>query len=112
MGAMTVDVVNKRSYSPSSHDYYIGRPSPLGNPFTHKNDTLADHIVPTREIAIASYEKWLRSRIAAGDREVIAAMRALHEDSVLVCWCAPALCHGTIIEKVWYSIDWLTVPDS
>ena len=31
------------------------------------------------------------------------AIRALPEDAVLGCWCAPKYkCHGSVIEGVWY----------
>ena len=47
---------NKESY-----DIYIGRPSKWGNPYTHHADkeTLAEHIVETREEAIQKYKEYI-----------------------------------------------------
>ena len=49
---MPIYVHNKRKYK--GHGEYIGRPSPLGNPYSHLNKgTLAKYQVATRDKAVA-----------------------------------------------------------
>jgi hypothetical protein len=68
--------------------HYIGRPSPLGNPFP---------VEPYgRTKAIELFEEHARK-----DGLVLAAIKALPEDAVLGCWCAPEACHGDVIIKLW-----------
>lgn len=43
------------------YDVYIGRPSKWGNPFSHKEDTLAEFRVSSRKEAIAKFEEYLIS---------------------------------------------------
>ena len=45
-------VVNKRF---DAYDVYIGRPSQWGNPFSHREGTLAKYKVATREEAMRKY---------------------------------------------------------
>jgi hypothetical protein len=80
---------------------YIGRPSPLGNPFSHQEGTLAQYRVATREEAISRYEEWLWQQIEAGNQAVLRALRDIREDTVLGCFCVPRRCHGDVIVKVW-----------
>ena len=102
-------VVNKRVYTPTKDDIYIGRPSILGNPWTHMKGTVASFVVETREEAIANYLPYLRDMYLK-DKEVKSLLNSLvrkHREGkniYLVCWCAPKSCHGDIlkhaIEKV------------
>jgi hypothetical protein len=76
---------------------YIGRPSPLGNPFVLGNYERSD--------SVARYEKWLRERIAAGDTKVRAALNEIWReaktgDVTLLCFCSPLACHGDVIKRV------------
>jgi hypothetical protein len=73
---------------------YVGRGHPLGNPFRIGSDG-------DREAVIARYRARLVARLDAGDRVILAAMRALTEDSDLVCSCAPKPCHADVILEVW-----------
>ncbi|MGK7635302.1 DUF4326 domain-containing protein, partial [Salmonella enterica] len=41
------------------YDVYIGRPSKWGNPYSHKEDTLAEFKVKNRAEALEKYEKYL-----------------------------------------------------
>ncbi len=54
-----INVVNKKTYRGGG--VYIGRPSPLGNPYIHIADrrTLAEHVVEMRDEAVARYAEWL-----------------------------------------------------
>lgn len=95
-----IRVVNKRTYKGEGE--YIGRPSPLGNPFSHiKSSRYASIMVSSRREAMARYPDWLESQ--PEDSEAKKAFRALVEkyektgELVLICWCAPADCHGHIL---------------
>lgn len=79
-----------------AYDIYIGRPSILGNPFSHlEGSKVAAVIVRTREDAIARYREYAIKRMET-DPEFAAAIRACRE-KVLGCWCAPKACHGNVI---------------
>src|ERR1700761_7257816 len=41
------------------YDMYIGRPSKWGNPFSHRQGTLARYKVGTREEAIEAFRNWI-----------------------------------------------------
>ncbi len=74
---------------------YIGRPTKFGNPFSHKDGTLAKYKVETREEAIAKYEEWIRSK-----PELIEAAKKELKGKNLFCWCYPLACHGDILLKI------------
>lgn len=77
-------------------DVYVGRPSPFGNPFSHRPGTLATYRVRTRDAAIARFEEWLMT-----DPELIARVRRELRGKVLGCWCAPdKACHAEILARV------------
>ena len=82
---------------------YIGRGSPLGNPYSHLEGSKALYLVPTREEAIAAYRSWLFARLRRRDRKVIKALEDIKPDSVLACFCVPLACHGTVVAAAW---DW------
>ena len=101
---MEINIHNKRTSNPID-GVYIGRPSVLGNPFSHLKGTLADYSVSSRDEAVDRYETWLRSEIKT-NKVVIKEMRKLYKKFVdsghlnLVCWCHPARCHGDVIKKL------------
>lgn len=75
-----------------------------GNPFSDKQGTLAEIVVPTREEAIKCFREWLE-----GDRwgHVSPARRVWILDSlphikgkVLGCWCKPKPCHGDVLAEL------------
>lgn len=72
---------------------YIGRPGPFGNPFI-----IGKH--GTRDEVIAMYEGWARQQPA-----LLEKIKALPEDAVLGCWCAPKSCHGSVIIKLWKELN-------
>lgn len=89
-------VANKRT-SPAGE--YIGRPSPLGNPFAIGRDG-------TREEVIAKYSEWLTRAISPGVNRAardeftrLWRKAKAGEDLTLVCWCAPKACHGDVIKQ-------------
>src|ERR1035437_9188684 len=95
-------VVNKKTHRTTTNDVYIGRPSVLGNRWTHRKD-VADRypwmvLVATREEAVACYKRWLWKCMQTGDRSIMAALQAIPQDANLVCWCAPLACHGDVVK--------------
>jgi hypothetical protein len=73
---------------------YVGRGSPLGNPFP-----LGPGV--TREAVIASYRQWLWEKIRARDERVLAQLAelVLNPPKALGCWCSPQACHADVILK-------------
>lgn len=80
---------------------YIGRGSPLGNPYK---------ITATcsRDQAIAQYEDWLYGQLERENSHAtweMTRLAGLVADSSgqpleLVCYCAPKPCHGDIIKRI------------
>ena len=75
------------------YDVYIGRPSRWGNPYSHKDGTLAEFKVGSRREAISKYEEYLLQ-----NEELMASLHEL-KGKILGCWCKPASCHGDILAK-------------
>ncbi|AXF41450.1 hypothetical protein SHAb15599_00088 [Acinetobacter phage SH-Ab 15599] len=84
---------------------YVGRPSLLGNPFSHSNDTIARFKARTVEQAILKYKDWLWAKVYfEQDQVIIQELRRLRDLSKqgtlkLECWCAPRPCHAEIIKE-------------
>src|SRR4051812_4691155 len=77
---------------------YVGRPSPLDNPFSMHSET-------DRATVIRAYEHWLREQLrdeqSATNRAIrTLAERARHHDLCLICWCAPLPCHADAIKHI------------
>lgn len=95
-------IVNRRH---TSEGYYIGRPSPLGNPYSHKDGTLAEFKVATRGEAIARYEIYIRDKYL-NDHNIHNIILSLAEQYrrvgiiTLACWCKPKACHGDVLAKL------------
>lgn len=77
----------------AAYDVYIGRPSIFGNPYSHKEGTKAIYKVDTREEAVAKFEEYLLQ-----NPTLMAEVKKL-KGKTLGCWCAPLLCHGSVILK-------------
>ena len=95
-------IVNKKFYKGKCE--YIGRPSILGNPFTHKDKSIAKYKVKSIEEAIAKYNDWIFNNL---DNEEIAAELirladiAEKGDLILGCWCVPFHeCHAETVKKL------------
>lgn len=92
-----IRVVNAHKHKPTANDIYIGRGSPLGNPFK-----IGTH--GTRQDVIRQYEDHLGERIAQGDMGVLLMLEIIEraeregKDTNLVCYCAPQACHGDFIK--------------
>lgn len=76
------------------YDILIDRSTPYGNPWSHKNDTLAQFKVETRKEAMDAYREHLK-----GNTELQERLRPL-KGKTLGCWCKPGnSCHGDIIAE-------------
>lgn len=87
-----MQILNKYKDKVPPEAVYIGRGSPLGNPFV-----IGEH--GTRPEVIAMYHTWLKNKLIEGDPVITTAMRDLHEQSILVCFCKPVACHGEVVEE-------------
>ena len=72
-------------------DVYIGRGSRWGNPYSHKEGTLAEHVVGSRTEAIQKFEEYLLS-----NQDLMSSLEEL-KGKTLGCWCKPKSCHGDIL---------------
>lgn len=89
---MIVIITNKRS---GGQGHYVGRPSPLGNPYRMRDEA-------EREQVIAQYARWLRKRLLKDDQvrsEINRLYRELTQTGrlELTCWCSPRRCHAEVI---------------
>lgn len=81
------------------YDIYIGRPSIWGNPYSHKEGTIARFKVDTIEEAVAKYKEYI-----LGKPDLLEKLNEL-KNKVLGCWCKTkknpnALCHGDILVEL------------
>jgi len=86
---------------------YIGRGSPLGNPFTHlrAERTKAVFQCGSRFEAINRYRPYIAEKIASKDPDVCLSMNSIYRKALegnvyLVCFCAPESCHGDVIKQL------------
>jgi hypothetical protein len=94
-----IEVISKISpYTWDARVVYVGRPSPLGNPFTAKEEG-------SREAAINKFETWFLKALDRPQSPQMQSMKFLlgcllsGEDIALQCWCAPLPCHADIIKR-------------
>lgn len=86
------------------YDIYIGRGNNCiwGNPFTHKEGTLAKFKVASIKEAIEKYEKWIMNQ-----PDLLAKIPEL-KGKVLGCWCKDkkgnGRCHGDVLARLANSI--------
>ena len=104
-----IKVVNTKTHVPNENsvDFYIGRGSVLGNPYTHikTKNTQAAYIVETRYEAIEKYKEYIKERIEKKDQVVCDELNKLWKaakngDINLVCYCSPKSCHGDTIKTI------------
>ncbi len=90
------EVVNRHWYHKTGlppEATYIGRGTPLGNPFTAQQYGV--------EGALERYRTWLWRRIRERDRTVLRELRRITPDTKLVCSCKPKRCHGDVVVRAW-----------
>lgn len=100
-------VVNKYKHKPTENDVYIGRGSPLGNPFTSikTKQTKAEVVCDSREESISKYREYINEKITKKDHNVCNELNKIYlisrsKDVNLVCYCHPKSCHGNIIKEI------------
>lgn len=99
MGVEHVDMFDT-GFINGSH-VYIGRGSPLGNNYTHKDSRYKDVVkVESRECAIEKFEFDLYNR-RLSEHSYLALNKVLElsrkSPVTLVCFCKPEKCHGDVI---------------
>lgn len=93
--ARSITIVNKHHGKPGE---YIGRGSPLGNPFVIGKDG-------SREQVIAKYRVWLNEQIMRKNPVVMDELNRLGNKAIdekglaLQCFCYPKPCHGEVIKE-------------
>lgn len=110
-------VVHQKRSAPSLRNVqYVGRPTALGNPFTHlTKNTKALFIVPTVEDAVNQYQQWLYAAWERNEwngvefREIQRLADIYRKEKVLYlsCWCKDELkprptdhaCHADILRR-------------
>lgn len=75
---------------------YIGRGSPLGNPFVMENES-------DRDLVCDQYQVWFEQQVKDNNVLVMNELRRLYQiakkgDLVLGCFCSPKRCHGLTIK--------------
>ena len=99
-----IEVKNKRTFT--SGGVYIGRPTILGNPFSHiAKGTLAKYVVASREQSVESYRAYAKEQYKTNPEfkakiNELAKQYAETSKLELVCWCAPLPCHGDVLARV------------
>jgi len=99
-----IEIVNKKT-DDDDDAVYVGRGSPLGNPYSHLPGTTAPLRVETREEAIAKYRVWLDVQIRQrGFASILfCELVKFYKDFgtlKLACWCTPKACHAEIIAEM------------
>lgn len=95
VAARPIIIVNKHHNKTGE---YIGRGSPLGNPFPIGEKY-------TRQLAIAKYAIWLQEQIDSMNPAVIDELNRLgnlaidNKGLALQCFCYPKPCHGEVIKE-------------
>lgn len=103
---MEIKVVNLYRHTPTDADYYCGRGSVFGNPYTHRPSKYSNVIhVDTRDQACDMYKELLKKQLPiskelqAGFYQLYQILRT-HGHLNLVCYCAPQRCHAEEVRKV------------
>lgn len=101
---MKINILNKH-HNKNASGVYIGRPSVLGNPFSHLKGTQAEYTCVNRDDAVEQYDIYLSDRINK-DQVVTSELKRLYRillnsgELNLICWCYPKRCHGDVIKRV------------
>lgn len=101
-------IKNKKTDKILPIDIYCGRGSPLGNPFSHLENSKAEFKVKTREESIIAFEKYLQEQIKNKNPKICNELNKIFKISKnnpntqigLVCFCFPKSCHTQIIKKI------------
>ena len=114
-----IKIINKRAEN-CDYAVYIGRGSPLGNPFFFGSPShpQAKYPVKDRNEAISQFKVYLENCVKDGVWDVCDAIndlvirKLLGEEIVLSCFCSPKPCHGEVVrdfvERQKYCINWFS----
>jgi len=80
------------------YDIFIARPSKWGNPFSHKDGTLAKFKVANRKEAVEKYREYIMNSPLIDDLHELKGM-------TLGCWCKPSSCHGDVLVDLLSELD-------
>ena len=100
---LDIKIVNIHDFT---GDYvYVGRGSPLGNPFFHKASKFEVVKVASRSEAIEEYRIWLVNRLlfdTPQSRAINDCVIKLSSEKkiVLGCFCFPKQCHAEVIAEI------------
>lgn len=89
-------------------DIYVGRRMNIaehyGNPFSHKANTQGLVKVESRDEAVACFELWITGEafeeVEPHRRKWILENLSVLRGKKLGCYCAPAKCHGEVLERL------------
>lgn len=102
-----ISVVNKYKHQKTESDFYIGRGSALGNPFTSikTKETKALVVCENREESISRFKEYLKEKIQNKDEKICFELNRIYKmakkgDVNLICYCAPKACHGDVIKEI------------
>lgn len=87
---MIPKILNKKDLSiRPKNSVYIGRPSKWGNPFVIGRDG-------SRRQVVDKYREWINQ-----NEKLLNDLEELRGKD-LICWCAPSLCHGSVLFELLY----------
>lgn len=104
-----ITIINKYHKTPKpAKTVSVMRPSVLGNPYSHMENTKADFKVATRDEAVACFKPWLKKQMKT-DGPVWKELKRLAdiaktEELGLLCCCKPLACHGEGIKD---ALEWI-----
>lgn len=99
-------IYNRRIETHNKNDFYIGRGSVLGNPYSHIKDrkTKAIYEAKDRDDAIDKYSYYF-DLMYGSNKAFTQAIDEIYEvyksgdDVFLGCFCKPLRCHGDVIKE-------------
>jgi hypothetical protein len=98
--------IHTEDHTSEQNNFYVARPSVLGNPFTYNGvrTNLAKFSFKTRDDAIKAYEQYF-DKMYGTDEEFTNAFDEIYqhykngEDVYLGCFCKPKKCHADYIAE-------------
>lgn len=115
-----IRVVNKKTHKPTDNDVYVGRGSPLGNPYACNGSShhQVTHHLSNRNECVDAFTHHLKKKIDERDPDICHAINNIiikhlkGGDVNIVCYCSPDRCHGDIVknyvENASYCVNWFS----
>ena len=89
---------NRHHGTPPGPSFYIGRGTPLGNPFEPPHDETRAEAAPR---ILGQYRRWLGLKLRERDPAVVAALDEITAEHFVICSCWPNPCHGELVVRAW-----------